>query len=193
MRLTDRRFWLWETVITVALSAIPLLLYGQSFAAIALIVVSFAIAVAIGLAVPDAIRVPASWFIIFGTSLGAYVIDIFLMAEFRLIRIESFPLIIAQIYIFPVFILVSALICAVGGIIMNKSCRRTTLIVFGAIFVVFLSIVGFLWFHMAANDIPADYPTERLKANGLTGHVKSLFFTDSDTGIALSSFTLDYF
>lgn len=189
MRLTDRRFWLWETVTTVALSAIPLLLYGQSFAAIALIVVSFAIAVAIGLAVPDAIRVPASWFLIFGTSLGAYVIDIFLMAQFRLIRIESFPLIVAQIYIFPVFILVSALICAVGGIIMNKSCRRITLIVFGAIFVVFLSIVGFLWFHMAANDIPADYPTERIKANGLTGHVKSLFFTDSDTGLALSSFT----
>lgn len=49
MKLTDERFWIWEIALTLSLSALPLMLYGDNIGIVTLIIVSYAIAGAIGL------------------------------------------------------------------------------------------------------------------------------------------------
>ncbi len=76
MRLDDKLFWIWEFVITFFLSALPLMFYGENITVIMLIIVSYAIATAIGLLVSFPIKIGLMWLLIFGTSVGAYIIDI---------------------------------------------------------------------------------------------------------------------
>lgn len=49
MKLTDRRFWIWEFVLTLAFSAMSLIMYGESIIVIMLIVVSYVVVAAMGL------------------------------------------------------------------------------------------------------------------------------------------------
>ena len=41
MKLTDKRFWIWEFSITFFLTALPLMFYGENITVIMLIVVSY--------------------------------------------------------------------------------------------------------------------------------------------------------
>lgn len=187
MNLTNKRFWLRVTATAAALSAMPLLLYGNNYAAIALTVASFVVVAAICPTFFHRLGVIATWFAIFVSSLGVYLIDVFIIAEFRLIRTEPYPLIVSQIYFFPLYVLISGLICTVGGIIMNKSRRRWAKAL--PLIVVILFFIACWWCYMITDESPDDSPAEHLKTAGLTGNVKSIFFTDPNTGIALSSFT----
>ena len=91
MKLTDKRFWIWEIAITFFLSALPLMFYGENITTIMLIIISYAIASAIGLLVSYQTKTGLIWLIIFGTSVGAYIIDIALIIDFRLIKMETYP------------------------------------------------------------------------------------------------------
>lgn len=121
MKATDKRFWIWEIAMTFLLSALPLMMYGENVDVIILIIVSYAIANAICLFFLSRIGLVLTWFLTYGTSIGAYIIDIVLIDLFGLIEMESYPLIVGQIYFLPIYLLVSGLICAVGGIIMSKT------------------------------------------------------------------------
>ncbi len=121
MKLTDKRFWRWEITTTLLLSAIPCFFYGECVGVIILIVLSYAIASAVGLMLSSRIGTGFTWLLIFGTSLTAYFIDLILIDTFRLIRMESYPLIIGQIYLLPIFILCIVFICVAGGAIMRKA------------------------------------------------------------------------
>ena len=120
MRLDDKLFWIWEFVITFFLSALPLRLYGEDITVIMLIIVSYAIATAIGLLVSFSIKIGLMWLLIFGTSVGAYIIDIALIIAFRLIKMETYPLVVGQLFLLPIYILVSAIMCALGKLIMQN-------------------------------------------------------------------------
>lgn len=124
MKPTDKLFWIWEFVITFFLSALPLMFYGENITVIMLIMVSYAIATAIGLLVSFPIKIGLMWLLIFGTSVGAYIIDIALIIAFRLIKIETYPLVMGQLYFLPIYILVSGIMCALGGLIM-QNCRNS--------------------------------------------------------------------
>lgn len=121
MRLTDKRFGIWEIVTTFLLSALPLTLYGENVTVTILVFVSYAIAVASGLVFSKETRTVLAWILIFVASVSAYIIDLFLIGSFRLIKMELYPLIVGQIYVFPMYILTSGTICIIGGIIMSKS------------------------------------------------------------------------
>ena len=121
MRLTDKRFWIWEIVTTFLLSALPLTLYGENVTVTILVFVSYAIAVASGLVVSKETRTVLAWIQIFVASVSAYIINLFLIGSFRLIKMELYPLIVGQIYVFPIYILTSGTICIISGIIMSKS------------------------------------------------------------------------
>ena len=121
MRLTDKRFGIWEIVTTFLLSALPLTLYGENVTVTILGFVSYAIAVASGLVFSKETRTVLAWILIFVASVSAYIIDLFLIGSFRLIKMELYPLIVGQIYVFPMYILTSGTICIIGGIIMSKS------------------------------------------------------------------------
>ena len=121
MRLTDKRFWIWEIVTTFLLSALPLALYGENVTVTILVFVSYAVAAAIGLVFSKETRTVLAWILIFVASVSAYIIDLFLIGSFRLIKMELYPLIVGQIYVFPIYILTSGTICIIGGIIMSKS------------------------------------------------------------------------
>lgn len=76
MKLTDERFWIWEIALTLSLSALPLMLYGDNIGIVTLIIVSYAIAGAIGLMFSSKTRCVLTWFLMFVISVGAYIIDI---------------------------------------------------------------------------------------------------------------------
>ena len=120
MKLTDKQFWIREIVITFFLSALPLMLYGENISVIILIVVSHAIANAICLLVSSPINISLVWFLIFGASVGAYTIYIALIIAFRLIKMETYPLVMGQLYFLPIYILVSGMVCSFGRFIMRK-------------------------------------------------------------------------
>ena len=61
---------------------------------------------------------------VFCASSGAYLIDIILIDNFRLVKMESYPLIVGQMYLFPICSLAWGLICLLGGIIMSKTNKR---------------------------------------------------------------------
>ena len=92
MKLTDERFWIWEIALTLSLSALPLMLYGDNIGIVTLIIVSYAIAGAIGLMFSSKTRCVLTWFLMFVISVGAYIIDIILIAAFSLIEMEPYPL-----------------------------------------------------------------------------------------------------
>lgn len=121
MHLKNKVFWIWEIDTALCLSALPLLLYGQNIRVVVLILLSYAIAAAVGLLLTPKIRTLFVWLLIWNGALGAYLIDIALIAHFRLISMEPYPLIIGQLYLFPVYFLVSGLICAAGGCVMHKT------------------------------------------------------------------------
>ena len=124
MKLTDKRFWIREFSITFFLTALPLMFYGENITVIMLIVVSYAFATAFGLLVSSPIKIGLLWLLVFGTSVGAYIIDIALIIAFRLIKMETYPLVIGQLYFLPIYILISGIMCALGGFIM-RNCRNS--------------------------------------------------------------------
>ena len=71
MKLTDERFWIWEIALTLSLSALPLMLYGDNIGIVTLIIVSYAIAGAIGLMFSSKTRCVLTWFLMFVISVGA--------------------------------------------------------------------------------------------------------------------------
>ena len=121
MTLTDKRLSIWEIVTTFLLSALPLTLYGENVTVTILVFVSYAVAAASGLVFSKETRTVLAWILIFVASVSAYIIDLFLIGSFRLIKMELYPLIVGQIYVFPMYILTSGTICIIGGIIMSKS------------------------------------------------------------------------
>ena len=124
MKLTDKRFWMWEVTVTLLLSAMPLIMYGENFIGIMLIILSYAIACAICLLFTSRCSIIFTWFMVFCASSGAYLIDIILIDNFRLVKMESYPLIVGQMYLFPICSLAWGLICLLGGIIMSKTNKR---------------------------------------------------------------------
>lgn len=75
MKLTDRRFWIWEFVQTLAFSAMSLIMYGESIIVIMLIVVSYVVVAAMGLISSSKISIFATWILMFCAADGAYIID----------------------------------------------------------------------------------------------------------------------
>lgn len=127
MKLTDRRFWIWEFVLTLAFSAMSLIMYGESIIVIMLIVVSYVVVAAMGLISSSKISIFATWILMFCAADGAYIIDFIIIDTLRLIKMESYPLIIGQIYLLPICLLANALICIAGGLAfhrINKARKR---------------------------------------------------------------------
>lgn len=120
MKLTDKRFWIWEIALTLVLSTMPLIMYGENISVIMLIVVSYAVVAAMGLIYFSKIPVFATWVLIFCAANGAYIIDLIIIDTLRLIKMESYPLIIGQIYLLPICLFANALICIVGGLVFYK-------------------------------------------------------------------------
>lgn len=102
MKLTDKRFWMWEFAATFFLSALSLMLYGENISVIILIVVLHAIANAICLLVLPPIKTGLMWFMIFAASVGVYIIYVALIVVFKLIGMETYPLVIGQLYFLPI-------------------------------------------------------------------------------------------
>ena len=92
-----------------------------------LIVVSYALVAAIGLISSLKILTFATWLLIFGTANGVYIIDLIIIDTLRLIKMESYPLIIGQIYLFPICFIANALICIVGGLVFRKIYKVATI------------------------------------------------------------------
>lgn len=120
MKMADKRFWIWEIALTLAFSTMPLIMYGESIIVIMLIVVSYAVVAAMGLISSPKISVFATWILIFCAANGVYIIDSIIIDTLRLIKMESYPLIIGQIYLLPICLLANALICIVGGLVFRK-------------------------------------------------------------------------
>ena len=120
MKLTDKQFWIWETILTLALSILPWRMYGEIIFVILLIVISYAIVGAIGLRFSSKISLVATWILIFCATNGVYIIDLITIDTLRLIKMESYPLIVGQIYLFPICFLANTIICITGYIV---SCR----------------------------------------------------------------------
>lgn len=125
MILTDKRFWIREIALTVALSAMPLTMYGENIRVIMLIVASYAVVAGISVISVAKLSVFATWALIFCAANGAYIIDLIIIDSLRLIRMESYPLIVGQLYLFPVCLLANALVCIIGGIIYRKINKAT--------------------------------------------------------------------
>lgn len=141
MKLTDKRFWLYEIVTTLCLSAFSLMFYSDNIFCILLILLSNALAVAIGLLWPKNIGVLYTWLMIWGTAVGAYLVDVTLMVIFNMTIHEPYPLIVVQIYLLPSFILVSGVLCFAAWIIMSKTYKR---IAFKVISTALLSLIGII-------------------------------------------------
>lgn len=114
------RFWIWESTLTLALSAMPLIMYGENISVILLIVVSYTFAAAVGLVASSKISVLMTFMLIFGTATGTYIIDLIIIDTLRLVKMESYPLIVGQIYLLPICLIANALICTVGGLVFRK-------------------------------------------------------------------------
>ena len=91
MKLTDKRFWIWEIVLTLALSAMPLIMYCENISVIMLIVVSYAVVAAIGVISFSKIPVFTTLILIFFAASAAYIIDLIIIDTFRLIKMVSRP------------------------------------------------------------------------------------------------------
>lgn len=124
MKPTDKRFWIWVIAVTMLLSAMPMIMYGENIIGIILIILSYFIASAICLRMASVNNKVFTWFMLFCASCGAYIIDIILIDSFRLVKMESYPLIVGQIYLFPICALTQGLICLFGGIIMNINNKK---------------------------------------------------------------------
>lgn len=120
MSQQDKRFWIWESSLTLALSAMPLIMYGENISVILLIVVSYTFAAAVGLIASSKISVLMTFMLIFGTATGTYIIDLIIIDTLRLVKMESYPLIVGQIYLLPICLIANALICTVGGLVFRK-------------------------------------------------------------------------
>lgn len=120
MSRQDKRFWIWESTLTLALSAMPLIMYGENISVILLIVVSYTFAAAVGLIASSKISVLMTFMLIFGTAAGTYIIDLIIIDTLRLVKMESYPLIVGQIYLLPICLIANALICTVGGLVFRK-------------------------------------------------------------------------
>lgn len=177
MKLTDKRFWIYEIATALCLSAFSLTFYSDSIFCTLLILLSNALAVAIGLYWSKNIGVLYTWLWVWGAAIGTYLVDVTLMVIFNMTIHEPYPLIVVQIYLLPSFILVSGVLCFVGWIIMSKTYKRTAfnaistalLSIIGAIgaaaninigknvvpFIIFivLAIIGYLLFHKSLKDI----------------------------------------
>ncbi len=121
MILTDKQFWVWETILTLAFSILPLIMYGENISVTLLIVISYAIVAAIGLKFSSKISLVALWILIFCASNGVYIIDLITIDTLRLIKMESYPLIVGQIYLFPICFLANAIICTIGYIVSRRT------------------------------------------------------------------------
>lgn len=119
MSRQDKRFWIWGSTLTLALSAMPLIMYGENISVILLIVVSYTFA-AVGLIASSKISVLMTFMLIFGTATGTYIIDLIIIDTLRLVKMESYPLIVGQIYLLPICLIANALICTVGGLVFRK-------------------------------------------------------------------------
>lgn len=139
MELTDKRFWIYEIATALCLSAFSLTFYSDSIFCILLILLSNALAVAIGLHWSKNIGVLYTWLLVWGAAIGAYLVDVTLMVIFNMTIQEPYPLIVVQIYLFPSFILFSGVLCFAGWIIMSQTYKRTA---FKAISTALLSIIG---------------------------------------------------
>lgn len=187
MRLTDKKFWIYEIATTLCLSALSLTVYSDNALCIILILLSNALAVAIGLLWPKNISVLYTWLLIWGGAVGAYLVDLTLMVRFNMTIHEPYPLIVVQIYLLPSFILVSGVLCFAAWIIMSKTYKRTAfkaistalLSIIGAIgaaintgigknvllFVIFIgfAIIGCVLFHKSLKDIQGKSPVDLWK------------------------------
>ena len=187
MKLTDKRFWIYEIATALCLSAFSLTFYSDSIFCILLILLSNALAVAIGLIWPKNIGVLYTWLGIWGAAIGAYLVDVTLMVILNMTIHEPYPLIVVQIYLLPSFILLSGVLCFVGWIIMSKTYKRTAfkaistalLSIIGAIgaaaninigknvvpFVIFIgfALVGCVLFHKSLKDIQGKSPVDLRK------------------------------
>lgn len=184
MRWTDKKFWIYEIATVLCLSAFSLSFYSNSIFCIILILLSNALAVAIGLLWPKNIGVLYTWLLVWGATVGAYLVDVTLMVIFNMTMHEPYPLIVVQIYLFPSFILESGVLCFAGWIIMSKTYKQTAfkvistalLSIIGAIgaaaninigknvvpFVIFigLAIAGCVLFHKSLKDIQGKSPVD---------------------------------
>ena len=187
MKLTDKRFWIYEIATALCLSAFSLTFYSDSIFCILLILLSNALAVAIGLIWPKNIGVLYTWLWVWGAAIGAYLVDVALMVIFNMTIHEPYPLIVVQIYLLSSFILVSGVLCFAGWIIMSKTYKRTAfkaistalLSIIGAIgaaaninigknvvpFVIFIgfALVGCVLFHKSLKDIQGKSPADLRK------------------------------
>ena len=187
MKLTDKRFWIYEIATALCLSAFSLTFYSDSIFCILLILLSNALAVAIGLIWPKNIGVLYTWLWVWGAAIGAYLVDVTLMVIFNMTIHEPYPLIVVQIYLLSSFILVSGVLCFAGWIIMSKTYKRTAfkaistalLSIIGAIgaaaninigknvvpFVIFIgfALVGCVLFHKSLKDIQGKSPADLRK------------------------------
>lgn len=120
MKLTDKQFWIWEIALTLVLSAMPLIMYGENIKTIMLIVASYTLAAAIGLISSSKVSTFATWLLIFCTANGVYIIDLIVIDTLRLIKMESYPLIIGQVYLLPVCVIANMVISIVGGAFLAK-------------------------------------------------------------------------
>ena len=187
MKLTDKRFWIYEIATALCMSAFSLTFYSDSIFCILLILLSNALAVAIGLIWPKNIGVLYTWLWVWGAAIGAYLVDVALMVIFNMTIHEPYPLIVVQIYLLSSFILVSGVLCFAGWIIMSKTYKRTAfkaistalLSIIGAIgaaaninigknvvpFVIFIgfALVGCVLFHKSLKDIQGKSPADLRK------------------------------
>ena len=124
MILTDKQFWVWETILALAFSILPLIMYGENISVTLLIVISYAIVAAIGLRFSSKISLVANWILIFCVTNGAYIIDLITIDTLRLIKMESYPLIVGQIYLFPICFLANAIICIIGCLISRRTNKQ---------------------------------------------------------------------
>ena len=125
MKLTDKRFWIWTVVATILLAVFPLFFYGERPLSALLVLASCVIAVSVGLWRTVRQRPGLAWLYVWLMSVGFYIADVILIDQYRLIKMELYPLITGQIYLLPMFLGWSGIICLICGIIMSKvkSCR----------------------------------------------------------------------
>lgn len=182
MKLTKKKFWIYEVATALCLSAFSLTFYSDNVSCIILILLSNALAVAIGLLWSKNIGVLYTWLLIWGAAVGAYLVDVTLMVIFNMTIHEPYPLIVFQVYLLPIIIFINGAICAACWVVMSKAYKRICL---RKIFL-FL-IVGVLIVLCVVFDPFSSNRSNEWKANGLVGNVTDLYIYDDGKGIAISS------
>ncbi len=125
MKVTDKKFWFYEIATTLCLSVFSLLMFADNVISAIVILLPNALAVAVGLLLSGKISIRFIWSSIWGCSMVAYFIEMFLMATFRISRLEPYPLIMGQYILMPLHLLESGLTCAIGWFIMNLTYKRS--------------------------------------------------------------------